>query len=163
MDPLSLMWAREYAKRPLRRSYTSEAIESSALYNTWVFLGQSMWTWHVITKTEGNNQTRDLAPKANVLRCRHRHTPRQARGWLVVHHGGQHVSGGGTLVGGWHVSGGWYFTWGVAYPWEVFHFGPCLVDGQWGEGKPPKVLLLAIPLELQYYFAPFSKAARSIK
>ncbi len=43
--------------------------------------------------------TKDLAPKANVLRCCHRHCHTPQRG-------------------GWHVSGGWYFPWGVvAYSW----------------------------------------------
>ncbi len=78
--------------------------------------------------------TRDLAPKANVLCCcHHRHTP---------HRGG------------------------VVYPWGGVDFGPYLVEGWQGGGiygggsAKPKVLLLAKPLELQYYFAPFSKAAK---
>ncbi len=47
-----------------------------------------------------------------------------------------------------------------------FDFGPYLVDdlqggGFHGRGKAkPKVSLLAKPLELQCYFAPFSKAAK---
>ncbi len=45
-------------------------------------------------------RTRDLAPKANVVRCHHRHTP-QWRGWALS-------------MGGWHFHRGWCFSWGVA-------------------------------------------------
>ncbi len=48
--------------------------------------------------------TSDLAPKATVLRCRHRHTPRGGggvRGW----HGSAE----------WHIRGQWHFLGGVAY------------------------------------------------
>ncbi len=65
------------------------------------------------------------------------------------------------FMGGWHfLWGGWYFSWGGV------DFGPYLVEGQqggvasMGGSAKPKVLLLATPLELQYYFAPFSKAAK---
>ena len=88
-------------------------------------------------------KNRDLTPKANVLHCC---TPQQAGGgWhfpLLAHHGGE------------------------AYPWGEFDFGPYLVDGQQGGGihgggsAKPKVLLLAKPLDPQYYFAPFSKEAK---
>ncbi len=57
---------------------------------------------------------------------------------------------GGTFSGGWHVPG-----------W--FDFGPYLVDGWQGvasiQGKA-KVSSSLKPLELQYYVAPFFKAAK---
>ncbi len=56
--------------------------------------------------------------------------------------------------------GGWHIPRGV-------DFGPYLVEGQYGGvvsmgggSAKPKVLLLTKPLELQYYFAPFSKTAK---
>ncbi len=62
--------------------------------------------------------------------------------------------------------GGGTFHRGVAYPWGGgFDFGPYLVEGWQGGGihggggsAKPKVLLLAKPLELQYYLAPFPTA-----
>ncbi len=87
------------------------------------------------------NTTRDLAPKANVLRGHHRHRPQWKEGW--------------------------HFPWGgVAYPWggwlwSLLGWRPAVGVASMGGGSAkPKVLLLAKPLELQYYFAPFSKAAK---
>ncbi len=84
--------------------------------------------------------------------------------WGVAHQWGWHFPWGWHISGDrtfhWGVShhGRWHFPWGgVAYPWGV-DFGPYLVDGRWGAAS--KVSFLVKPLELQYYFAPFSKAAK---
>ncbi len=77
--------------------------------------------------------------------------------------------------GGWHIiSGGGGGTWagltcsvggsGTSVG-SGFDFGPNLVDDQWGGGgihvgAGVKVLLLVKPWELQFYFAPLSKAAK---
>ncbi len=87
--------------------------------------------------------------KAKVLRCHHRHTlhVRRVGGvacqWGMVHHGGWLISwwGGISLGGGLTLVLTWLMTGG----------------GGWGK---PKVVLLAKPLELQYYFAPFSNSAK---
>ncbi len=47
-------------------------------------------------------KTRDLAPRARVLRCHHRHALRT----------GGASGGGGAHQWGWHVSGGWHYPWG---------------------------------------------------
>ena len=70
--------------------------------------------------------TRDLAPKANVLRCP---TPQWVGlcfpwGWHFPC-GGWHFPCTGTFHGGWH------FPWGGG-----FDFGPYLVDGQQGGWHP---------------------------
>ena len=90
-----------------------------------------------------------MAPKAKVfaaaipMHCAREGVASPSR---VVHHGG-----GMSVVGRWHISGG-------------FEFGPYLVDDWqcgvasiWGGGVKPKVSLLAKPVELQYYFAPFQR------
>ena len=106
-----------------------------------------------------------FGPKA-VLRCRHRHALRRGGAHLWV--GWWHISGGGSMSvwgvacqWGWDVSGELTaHQWVVAYPWRAVDFGPYLVDGWQGgvasfRGKA-KVSLL-VPMELQHYFAPFSK------
>ena len=76
---------------------------------------------------------------------------------IAIHHS----EGGGTFHGG-----GVVLSMGVAYPCPGgFDFGPYMVNGRQGGGihggsAKPKVLLLTKLLELQYYFAPFSKAAK---
>ncbi len=59
--------------------------------------------------------TRDLAPKAKVLRC-----PA-----TTMHY---HISRGGTSVGGWHISEGVAFQQGGTSLGRL-DFGPYLVDG----------------------------------
>ena len=64
------------------------------------------------------------------------------------------------------VGGGWVaLSMGVAHPWG-FDFGPYLVEGwqgwwhPWGGGGKAKVSSSLNHGVLQYYFAPFSKAAK---
>ena len=56
-------------------------------------------------KVQFKNLTRDLAPKAKVLRCHHRCAPRGEEGDMSV---GDNQWGGGDdkSVEGWHVRGG---------------------------------------------------------
>ncbi len=60
-----------------------------------------------------DNQTRDLAPKANVLRCHHRHTPQCNEGGGTFHGGVAYPWGGVWLWSllGWWLAGGWH-PWG---------------------------------------------------
>ncbi len=76
-----------------------------------------------------NIKTRDLAPKANVLRCHHRHTVQRSEG-------GGTFQGGLCFPGVWHFPwggvlsiGGWHILWGVAHSMGGVDFGPYLVDG----------------------------------
>ena len=73
-----------------------------------------------------------------------------SRGW--------HVGWGGTFHGGWHISGGGG-SWGWHIPGRLTLVLTWLMAGRGvasiGGPPKPKVLLLAKPLELQYYFAPF--------
>ena len=66
-----------------------------------------------------NQNTRDLAPKAKVLRCREHHALRRRQG-VALSMGGGAFHGGGTFHRGWHIQGG------------GFDFGPYLLDGRGG-------------------------------
>ena len=76
------------------------------------------------TKPNPNKLTRDLAPKANVLRCHHHHchTPQWGRGG-TFHGEVAHFMRGGTSLGGvwlwsllgwWSAEGGWHPWGGIA-------------------------------------------------
>ncbi len=79
--------------------------------------------------------------------------------------GGGRTSWGGMSVRRWHIIGGLACQFGVAcqwgdglwlWLWSLLGWWPAGGWHLWGE---PKVSLLVKPLELQHYFAPFSKAA----
>ena len=83
-------------------------------------------------------QTRDLAPKAKVIRCRRRRALCE-RGWHSSHWVGGISLGGGwlwSLLGWWRAGGGIY------------------------GGSQPKISSSLNHGLLKYYFAPFSKAAK---
>ena len=131
-------------------------------------------------------RTRDLAPKAKVLRCpgttmHYRISEGVACSVGVAHQwGGGMFSGGGASVGGGMFSGGstsvgaehhwgWHVQWGgtsvgVAYIslggwfWSLYTW--LMGVGIHGGQAKARVSLLPKPLELQYYFAPFAKAAK---
>ena len=91
--------------------------------------------------------TGDLAPKANVVRCRGVAVS-MGGGWCIswgvaVSMGGWHISGWWCIMGEWHFPWGVVHQWGggggtfhgvVSYPWGGFDFGPHFVDGQLGGG-----------------------------
>ncbi len=115
------------------------------------------------TSTWGHCFASILKSQANGSKHLRTHQPAiwpQMRRYFATH---RHALCGGGEGGGTFHGGG--TSWGVAYPWGV-DFGPYLVEGWQGGGiygggsAKPKVLLLAKPLALQYYFAPFSKAAK---
>ena len=109
----------------------------------------------LVTDTQSTFQTRDLAPKAKVLRCHHRHAlwGGVACQWGGTFHGGSTSVGGGGMVCQWR---GDISLGGLTLDLAM---RPLVLQGASMGGKP-KVSLLVKPLELQYYFTPFSKAAK---
>ncbi len=78
------------------RTHTAKLVPTQNLH------ADFWWFWE-------KRKTRDLAPKANILRCRHSHTPRRAGGWHVSE-GMAHHGGGGVwlwfLLSWWLAGGG---------------------------------------------------------
>ncbi len=80
------------------------------------------------------------------------------KGAAASHTRGERGVGGGTSVGGWHIPGGGCLT--LVFTWLIANGGGGMIHWEGSGGGKAKVLLLPKPLELQYYFAPFSKAAK---
>ncbi len=110
-----------------------------------IFCGNLLSNFSSIKERE----TRDLAPKTKVLRCRH-HRGVMACQWVQ----------GGMSVGVVHHRGGTFHGWWHALGRLTLVLALLMLLGVASIGVKPKVSLLAKSLWLQYYFTPCSKAAK---